>query len=97
MRFDLFVIGGGGRLPILRNSLTGCQLPGEFVREHTRQLTPPARLRNRADVEAHYALLANACGLASSLEWDYYPPHEVPPLPPQPTKPKRDRDDLYPK
>ena len=51
-RFDLFVIGGGGRLPVLRDSLTRCQLPGDFIREHTRQLTPPASLRNRADVES---------------------------------------------
>jgi hypothetical protein len=97
MRFDLFVIGGGGRLPILRESLRACQLPGEFVREQTRQLKPPARLRNRADVEAHYELLANACGLASSLLWEYYPPREVPPLPPPPIGLKRDRDELYSK
>jgi len=96
-RFDLFVIGGGGRLPVLRDSLTRCQLPGDFVREHTRQLAPPASLRNRADVEAHYDLLANACGLASSLDWEYYPPREVPPLPPPPSGLKRDRDELYPK
>jgi hypothetical protein len=96
-RVDLFVIGGGGRLPVLRELLTAYQLPGEFAREHTRQLEPPASLRNRADVEAHYDLLANACGLASSLDWEYYPPREVGPLPPPPSRPKRDRDDLYAK
>lgn len=96
-RFDLFVIGGGGRLPVLRDSLTGYRLPGDFVREHTRQLTPPASLRDRADVEAHYDLLANACGLASSLDWQYYPPREVAPLPRPPNRMKRDRDELYPK
>ena len=96
-RFDLFIIGGGGRLPALRDSLTRCELPGEFVREHTRQLTPPANLQNGTDVEAHYDLLANACGLASSLDWEYYPPREVPPLPPPPNGMKRDRDELYPK
>ena len=96
-RFDLFIIGGGGRLPVLRESLTACQLPGEFVREHTRQLTAPASLRNRADVEAHYDLLANACGLASSLEWDYYPPREVPALPLPPIGLKPNHEDLYSK
>jgi hypothetical protein len=96
-RFDLFIIGGGGRLPVLRDSLTGCQLPGEFVRENTRKLTPPASLRNRADVEAHYDLLANACGLASSLDWEYYPPREVSAMAPKVIGTKRDRDELYPK
>jgi len=96
-RFDLFVIGGGGRLRVLRESLTSCQLPGGFVREQTRQLKPPPNLRNRTDVEADYDLLANACGLASSLVWEYYPPREVPPLPPPPSRPKRDRDELYSK
>lgn len=96
-RFDLFLIGGGARLPVLRESLTAYQLPGDFVREHTRQLTAPASLRNRADVEAHYDLLANACGLASSLEWEYYPPREVPALPLPPIGLKPDHEDLYPK
>jgi Ethanolamine utilization protein EutJ (predicted chaperonin) len=96
-RFDLFIIGGGGRLPILRDLLTRCQLPGDFVREHTRQLTPPTNLRNRADVEAHYDLLANACGLASSLDWEYYPPREVPPMLPPRSGMRHDRDELYPK
>lgn len=96
-RFDLFIIGGGGRLPVLRESLTAYQLPGDFVREHTRQLTAPASLRNRADVEAHYDLLANACGLASSLEWEYYPPREVPALPLPPIGLKPDHEDLYSK
>jgi hypothetical protein len=96
-RFDLFIIGGGGRLTALQQSLTACQLPGEFLREHTRQLTPPPSLRNRADVEAHYDLLANACGLASSLDWEYYPPREVPAMAPQAIGTKPDAEELYPK
>jgi Ethanolamine utilization protein EutJ (predicted chaperonin) len=96
-RFDLFVIGGGGRLPILRDSLTACRLPGDFMWEKTRRLVPPANLRNASDVQAHYDLLANACGLASSLDWQYYPTHEVLPLPPPPMRPRPDRDDLYAK
>jgi hypothetical protein len=94
-RFDLFVIGGGGRLGVLRDSLAAYQLPGDFVREQTLKLAPPSKFRNIADVEAHYDLLANACGLASSLVWDYYPPHEVPRLPPRPMGTRPDRDDLY--
>jgi len=96
-RFDLFIIGGGGRLPVLRDSLTRFRLPGGFVREHTRKLTPPVNLRNGTDVEAHYDLLANACGLASSLDWEYYPPRKVSPMPPPPIGVRRDRDELYPK
>jgi hypothetical protein len=96
-RFDLFIIGGGGRLPILRELLSRYQLPGEFVREQTQQLKPPASLRNREDLEAGYDLLANACGLASSLLWDYYPPREVPAMAPPPSGLKPDLDELYPK
>ena len=96
-RFDLFVIGGGGRLPPLREALTTYQLPGEFSREHTRKLSPPVGLRNRSDVEAHYDLLANACGLASSLDWEYYPPREVAPMAARAEGTKRDREELYAK
>lgn len=91
-RFDLLIIGGGGRLRPLQDFLTECELPGDFVREYTRQLSPPRNLRNRADVEALYHLLANACGLASSLQWEYYPPHEVSSLPSPPTGAKRGGD-----
>jgi hypothetical protein len=96
-RFDLFIIGGSSRLPILNSELSGINLPGGFVRENTRQLTPPRNLRNARDVESNYALLANACGLASSLDWEYYPPREVGPLLPPRIGIRSDRDDLYAK
>jgi hypothetical protein len=40
---------------------------------------------------------ANACGLASSLVWEYYPPREVPAMAPLPSGQRRDRDELYPR
>jgi hypothetical protein len=97
-RFDLFVIGGGGRLRTLHEGLTFQDLPGSFVREASRKLQPPRSLRDRLDIQQDYDFLANACGLASSLEWDYYPPHEVSPMAPHPRrKPKLDSDEYYPK
>ncbi len=96
-RFDLFIIGGGGRLPVLRKSLKRYQLPGEFVLDQARELTPPPTLRHREDLEAAYDLLANACGLASSLVWDYYPPREVAAMASMPSGRKPDLDELYPK
>jgi len=54
-------------------------------------------MRDKADFEKDYDLLANACGLASSLFWDYYRPSEVEPMAPQAVKLRPDRDELYPK
>jgi hypothetical protein len=54
-------------------------------------------LSGRAALERDYDLLANACGLASSLDWDYYPPREVPPMTDLPRqRPPIDPDDNYP-
>ena len=97
-RFDLFVIGGGGRLRPLREALRGRPLPGGFVREGWRQLQPPKSLTDRQSIQADYDFLANACGLASSLCWEYYPSPVVGPMPPPPPpKPKPDLDEYYPK
>jgi Ethanolamine utilization protein EutJ (predicted chaperonin) len=98
-RFDLFVIGGGGRLLVLQQTLQHRHLPGKFVLESRQQLKPPKKLRDTAEFENDYDLLANACGLASSLDWEYYPPKEVRPMVPVPasTKSKPDVDELYPK
>ena len=97
-RFDLFVIGGGGRLRPVQEALRGRPLPGGFVRDGYRQLQPPKKLRNRLAIQGHYEFLANACGLASSLAWEYYPPREVTPMPPaRPAKARPDVDDYYPK
>ena len=84
-------------MAVLRDSIAHRMLPGEFVLENVRKLQPPQTLRDRADLDANYDLLANACGLASSLEWDYYPPHEVEAMAPRTMGVKRDRDELYPK
>jgi hypothetical protein len=96
-RFDLFVIGGGGRLRPLLGALQSCELPGGFAREGTLQLMPPRSLKNGADVQKHYDFLANACGLASALDWEYYPPKQVDPMPLLPTKQKPDINEYYPK
>jgi len=96
--FDLFIIGGGGRLGSLRGALLGCTLPGGFVREGWRPLQPPRRLKNPLIRQDDYDFFANACGLASSLSWEYYPPHEVPPMTHQPpAKQPQDPDENYPK
>jgi hypothetical protein len=97
-RFDLFVIGGGGRLRPLQHALRGRPLPGGFIREGWRQLQPPRSLHDGLAIQRDYDLFANACGLASSVSWEYYPPGEVPPMPsPPPPKPKPDIDENYPK
>jgi Tfp pilus assembly PilM family ATPase len=96
--FDLFIIGGGARLRPLRGALLGCTLPGGFVREGWRPLQPPRSLKNAVTTQGDYDFFANACGLASSLSWDYYPPHETPPMSHQPpAKPRQDPDEFYPK
>lgn len=73
-------------------------MPGGFAREGWRQLQPPRSLKDRLAIQADYDFLANACGLASSLDWEYYPPRAVPPMTyQQPTRPARDLEEYYPK
>jgi hypothetical protein len=100
MRFKLFIIGGGGRLRCLQNALMQSALPKHFYREAWLELKPPKRLKNHASIEGNYDFFANACGLASSIGWEYYPPSEVPPMNhPEIRRPVRrpDQDELYPK
>jgi hypothetical protein len=47
------------------------------------------------DLEKDYDFLATACGLASSLDWQYYPPREVPPMGSPPTRPRQDVEEYY--
>jgi hypothetical protein len=96
-RFDLFVIGGGGRLATLKLALKSSRLPGGFTLEMSRPLQAPKSLKDRAQLESSYDLLAIACGLASSLDWAYFPPREVEPMDPVTTKARPDKDELYPK
>lgn len=96
-RFDLFVIGGGARLRPLHKALSSQQMPGSFMLQNARQLQAPKSLRHRTSVQNDYDFLVNACGLASSLQWEYYPPHEVPPMEPPKQKLKVDPDEYYPK
>lgn len=96
-RFDLFIIGGGARLSALHKALCSQGMPGSFVLEKARQLQPPKSLRSRLAAQSDYDFLVNACGLASSLNWEYYPPHEVQPMDPPRRKAKIDRDEYYPK
>ena len=96
-RFDLFVIGGGGRLSVLKGALPGTVLLGGFARERSLQLRPPKSLKDRVRLEADFDFLANACGLASSLDWEYYPPSEVSGIAALPTKERRDVEEFYPK
>jgi hypothetical protein len=100
MRFKLFIIGGGGRLDCLQGALIRTGLPEPFSREALLQLKPPRKLKQYPGIVENYDLFANACGLASSIGWEYYPPSEVPameflslPI----AKSRSDRDELYPK
>ena len=100
MRFKLFIIGGGGRLDSLQGALIRTGLPEPFSREALLQLKPPRKLKLRWGIEENYDLFANACGLASSIGWEYYPPSEVPPMNETVLRladRKPDRDELYPK
>ena len=96
-RFDLFVIGGGGRLHTLRNAVNDQRLPGGFIRENVLALQPPRMLAGGHALKDDYDFIANACGLASSLSWEYYPPSEVGGMSAPRLKPRIDRDELYPK
>lgn len=100
MRFRLFIIGGGGRLDSLQNALIQTRLPKPFYCEAYLQLKPPKKLRIHSGIDDNYDLFANACGLASSIGWEYYPPSEVqamsePSIRAAVSRP--DRDELYPK
>lgn len=100
MRFKLFIIGGGGRLDALQKTLIQTGLPEPFSREALLQLKPPRKLKLRSGIEENYDLFANACGLASSIGWEYYPPSEVPAMRERVLRtagPRPDRDELYPK
>lgn len=100
MRFKLFIIGGGGRLDSLQRALVQTGLPEPFFREALLQLKPPRKLKLHSELEENYDLFANACGLASSLGWEYYPPSEVPAMSDSVFRtavPRPDRDELYPK
>jgi hypothetical protein len=100
MRFKLFIIGGGGRLECLKGALTRTGLPKPFLREALLQLMPPRKLKHNPGIVENYDLFANACGLASSIGWEYYPPSEVPAMERKVLRradPRPDRDELYPK
>lgn len=92
---DLFVIGGGSRLKPLRAELELCKLPGGFIRDCSRELLPPRKMSDKHWLQADYHLLTVACGLASSLDWSYYP--NVDPIPDEPARPRVDLEELYPK
>ena len=95
--FDLFIIGGGGRLRQIQEAIQARSLPGNFRCDGRRQLQPPRRLKDGRAIY-DYDLLANACGLASSLVWDYYRPEEAGSMTHQPPlRQRRDRDEQYPK
>jgi len=95
--FDLFVIGGSGRLAELRAVVEGEPLAGGFSRDQTRVLEPPKGLRSRGEFAKDYDLLANACGLASAIGWQYYPPKDVCAMAATVVGVRDDRDELYPK
>ncbi len=100
MRFKLFIIGGGGRLDSLQGTLIRTGLPEPFSCEALLQLKPPRKLKQHSGIVENYDLFANACGLASSIGWEYYPPSEVPPMSKVKLRhagPRLDRDELYPK
>jgi hypothetical protein len=96
-RFDLLVTGGGGRLRPLQTALEDCELPGGFVRERSLKLKPPRSLQDGLSFQDYYDFLSIACGLASSLDWEYYPPKDVDSMPALPKKAKPDLEEYYPK
>ncbi|MFN7992734.1 MAG: hypothetical protein U0Q18_03995 [Bryobacteraceae bacterium] len=91
-QFDLFVIGGGGRLECLQTALKNCGMPGQFTRHGLRRLQPPNSLVERVALQTDYDIFANACGLASDLVWKYDMPCEVAPMLDSPRR--RSRADL---
>jgi hypothetical protein len=93
--FDLFIIGGGSRLPAIRAQLNDSELPGRFIKQQTLELRPPKTRSAEFPSDADYHLFAVACGLASSLDWAYFP--SVDPSPPIPTATRVDVDEWYPK
>lgn len=93
--FDLFIIGGGSSLKPLQVQLQDRELPGDFIRDDTLKLCPPSKMNDRLSLQADYHFFAVSCGLASSLDWTYYP--KVPPIPLKPPGHKVDPDELYPK
>jgi hypothetical protein len=100
MRFKLFIIGGGGRLECLQGAVIRSGLPKPFSRETLLQLLPPRKLKRNPGILENYDLFANACGLASSIGWEYYPPSEVPSMEGivrRLADPRPDRDEQYPK
>ena len=96
--FDLFVIGGSGRLAKLRAAVEGEPLAGGFRRDQTRVLKPPKSLRARQEFAGDYDLLATACGLASSpVGWEYYPRKDVKGMDAGVVRIRIDPDEWYPK
>lgn len=98
--YDLFILGGGGRMQAVRQVL-GKGFP-EFKLQLRCQesLVPPRKLKHFDGLERDFDLLALACGLSSTVFWNFRLPWEVQPLaiPHQAAVDKRpDRDELYPK
>jgi hypothetical protein len=81
-KFDLFLIGGGSRLDVVNDALRNCQIRFPFERDQIRKLMPPDRLSDGKELSRHFDVIANACGLASSLEWEYYPSSKIEPIKP---------------
>jgi hypothetical protein len=91
------VIGGGSRLIALKTALAHSQLPGGFSLDRLRPLQPPRSFKDREELESSFDLLAIACGLASSLDWEYFPPREVESMEQRVARVRPDVDELYPK
>jgi Ethanolamine utilization protein EutJ (predicted chaperonin) len=101
MVFDLFLFGGGGRVPSINAALRK-PLPRPLRLNRLEGVKPPKNLRRIPDLDRNFDLLALACGLASTvLDWDRIdPPSRTPPMPersPAPRRSRPDRDELYPK
>lgn len=96
--YDLFAFGGGSRLDAVRRALgSDLHYPPLKVRRFER-IRPPKNLVRFDGLEKNFDLFALACGLASTVFWDFRTPRETGPMaPPAPHQPRPDRDELYPK
>jgi hypothetical protein len=81
--YDVFLIGGGTRLPSLRDALAmppHTTIPGT---RRFRTIECPRQITGPADIANNFDMLAVAYGLSSAiLDWNYLTPLEVGPLEP---------------
>jgi len=95
--YNLFVLGGGGRMAALRSKLKQ-DFPEYGVRlRRIQSLRPPANFALFGEAREQFDLLAVACGLSSTMFWDFRRPSEIDPLPEPAPAERPDCQELYSK